>query len=87
MSGSDDVPTAIIQALFEVTLYFCQTILSISMIYEPRHEKAVFAYAKTKTQISFAVTAKLISAFVFATRIVQSLCFLNTKLQASCHLL
>ena len=29
------------------------------------------AYAKTKAQISFAVTAKLISAFVFATRIVQ----------------
>ena len=29
--------------------------------------KPVFAYAKTKTQISFAVTAKLISAFVFAT--------------------
>ena len=36
--------------------------------YEPRHEKTVFfAYAKTKTQISFAVTGKLISAFVFAT--------------------
>ena len=31
------------------------------------------AYAKTKTQISCAVTAQLISAFVFATRIVQSL--------------
>ena len=29
--------------------------------------KPFFAYAKTKTQISFAVTAKLISAFVFAT--------------------
>ena len=29
--------------------------------------KRFFAYAKTKTQISFAVTAKLISAFVFAT--------------------
>ena len=29
--------------------------------------KPVFAYAKTKTQISFAVTAKQISAFVFAT--------------------
>ena len=29
------------------------------------------AYAKTKTQISFAVTAKLISAFVFASWIVQ----------------
>ena len=40
--------------------------------------KPVFAYAKTKTQISFAVTAKLISAFVFATRIVQSL-FYTTR--------
>ena len=36
----------------------------------------LFAYAKTKTQISFAVTAKLISAFVFAIRKVQSLYFL-----------
>ena len=36
--------------------------------YEPRREKnRLFAYAKTKTQISFAITAKLISAFVFAT--------------------
>ena len=43
-------------------------------------------YAKTKTQISFVVTAKLISAFVFATRIVQSLFYLNTKFQASSHL-
>ena len=41
---------------------------------------------KTKTQISFAVTAKLISAFVFATWIVQYLYFLNTKFQASSHL-
>ena len=49
--------------------------------------KPAFAYAKTKTQISFAVTAKLISAFVFATRIVQSLYFLNTKFQDSSHLL
>ena len=37
-------------------------------------------------QISFAVTAKLISAFVFATRIVQSFYFLNPKFQASSHL-
>ena len=37
------------------------------VVYEPRREKTgFFAYAKTKTQISFAVTAKLISAFVFA---------------------
>ena len=31
--------------------------------------------AKTKAQISFAVTAKLISTFVFATRIVQFLLY------------
>ena len=49
--------------------------------------KPFFAYAKPKTQISFAVTAKLISAFVFATRIVQSLYFLNPKFQASSHLM
>ena len=47
----------------------------------------IFAYAKTKTQISFAVTAKLISAFTFATRIVQFLFYLNPKFQASSHLL
>ena len=56
--------------------------------YEPRCEKTgFFAYAKTKTQISFAITAKLISAFVFAIRIVQSLYYLNPKFQASSHLL
>ena len=43
-------------------------------------------YAKTRKQISFAVTAKLICVFVFATWIVQYLYFLNTKLQASSHL-
>ena len=47
----------------------------------------IFAYAKTKTQISFAVIAKLISVFVFATQIVQSLYYLNPKFQASSHLL
>ena len=50
-------------------------------------ENRLFAYAKTKTQSSFAVTAKLISAFGFATRIVQSLYFLNPKFQASRHIL
>ena len=41
--------------------------------------KPAFLYAKTKTQISFAVNAKLISSFVFATGIVQSLFYLNPK--------
>ena len=39
--------------------------------------KPDFAEAKTIVQISFAVTAKLFSAIVFATRIVQFLFFLN----------
>ena len=33
-----------------------------------REKTNIFDYAKTNTQISFAVTAKLISAFVFASR-------------------
>ena len=37
-------------------------------------------------QISCAVTVKLISAFVFVTRIVQFLFFLNPKFPASSHL-
>ena len=49
--------------------------------------KQTIAYAKTKAQTSFAVTAKLISAFVFATQIVQSLFFLDAKSQVSNHLL
>ena len=47
----------------------------------------VFAFAKTKSQISCAVTAQLISAFVFAIRIVLSLFYLNPKFQGSRHLL
>ena len=55
---------------------------------EPRCEKTgFFAYAETKTQISCAVTVQLISAFVFALRIVQSLYYLNPKFQASSHIL
>ena len=50
-------------------------------------ENRLFAYAKAKTQISCAVTAQQISAFVFAIRIVQSLFYLNPKFQASSHLL
>ena len=45
--------------------------------------KAGFAHAKTKMQISTEVTAQLISAFVFITRIVLLLFFLNPKFQAS----
>ena len=49
--------------------------------------KLDFAYAKTKAQISCAVTAQLISAFVFASQIVLFLVYLNPKCQASSFLL
>ena len=56
--------------------------------YEPCHGKTGFLHMrKTKAQISFVVTAKLISAFVFATWTVQSLYFLNPKFQGFSHLL
>ena len=38
---------------------------------------------KDADQLRFAVTAKLISVFVFATRIVQFLFYLNPKFQAA----
>ena len=40
-------------------------------VYMPLRALFLVAYAKTRKQISFAVTAKLISAFVFATRIAR----------------
>ena len=57
------------------------------LILEHRYEKTgFFEYAKTKTQISCSITAQLISAFVFATPIVQSLNSLNPKFHAYSHL-
>ena len=50
-------------------------------------ENWIFANVKTKVQISFAITAKLISAFVFTTWIVKFLFLINPKFQASIHLL
>ena len=49
-------------------------------------EPCRLAEAKTKAQISIPVTANLISAFVFATWIVQFLYLLNPKFPASSHL-
>ena len=59
--------------------------LLIAHKYEPRNDD--FACAKTKAQISCAVTAQLISAFIFAAQIVQMLYLLNPKFQASSHFL
>ena len=50
---------------------------------EPELKNQQFAYATPKAQISCAVTAQLISTFVFATQIVLYLFFPHSKLQAS----
>ena len=78
-------PSSILQLIFTVwsvlsaRIFFGNYQLSLVM------RKPAFSYAKTKTQISFAVTAKLISAFVFASRIVEFLYYLNPKCHASCY--
>ena len=54
---------------------------------EPRHDKPAFCISENKDADQLRGTAKLISAFVFATRIVHSLSFLNPKFPASSHLL
>ena len=65
----------------------CFAILNDIDTNEPSCENQRLAYAKTKAQISFAVTAKLISAFVFATGTEQFFYFLNPKCPATSHLL
>ena len=59
-------------------------VINMSCVIKPPQ---IFAYAKIKAQISYAETAQLIRAFVFATWIVQSLFYLNSKFQASSHFL
>ena len=48
--------------------------------------KPAFLHMRKQRRRSASRTAKLISAFVFATGIVQSLYFLNPNFQASSHL-
>ena len=54
---------------------------SLSWIYT-----SAIAHAETKVKISCAVTTQLISSFVFAIYLVQSLYFLNSKFQVSSNL-
>ena len=48
----------------EIILWLKSIIRAVARVNQPS------AYARTKTQISFSVTAKLIGVFGFATRIV-----------------
>ena len=54
-------------------------------IYELCHEKINVLHMQNKDAEELHGNRKLISAFVFATWIVQSLYFLNPKFQASSH--
>ena len=69
------------QSLYCCIIWLCLYCHMSRVVRKP----AFCIYAKTKAQISFAVIAKLISAFVFALRIVQFLYYLNPKFQASSH--
>ena len=64
-----------------------QHILLIQEINELPHEKTNNLHMQKQTQISFAVTVKLISAYVFATRIVQFVYFMKSKFPVSNDLL
>ena len=61
----------------------------LDLSHEPRREKAGFLHMRKQRRRSASrlLTAKLISAFVFANYIVHSLYFLNPKFRASNHLL
>ena len=72
-----------VELIFYANCMNCTSYLHMSLVVR----KPAFCICKTKTHISFAITAQLISAFVFAIRIVQSLYYLNPKFQASSHLL
>ena len=52
--------------IFTAKLFLCP---KIKECYDKSHvtRNLLFAYAKTKVQISYTVTAQLIRAFVFAT--------------------
>ena len=64
--------------LHPIPVYCCLLHLLSSVTFGLHHEKTQHsANAKTKRQVSFAVTAHLIIAFIFATQIEQFLYFLN----------
>ena len=48
-------------------------------------ENLCFASVKTKAQIDCALTVQVISTFIFASHMVRSLFFQNSKLQAFSH--
>ena len=60
-----------------------ESLLIVCYYLSRRMGKPTICIGENKGADQFAETAKLISTFVFATRIVQFLFYLNTKFQAS----
>ena len=83
------LPRHLFFSQWSIVLFTNLTRLKHHFIIEPHHEKTGLLpiYTKTKAEIICAVTAQLISIFVFSTLIVQFLFFLDPKLQASNHVL
>ena len=81
---TDDVIIGKLLATSRATFRFSNPVKR--QTYEPRHEQTGFLFMRKQRHRS-VVIAQLISAFVFATRIVQSLFFQNLKFQTSSHLL
>ena len=83
------IPVNILLPKNRVVQDFWFSIYKSLILYEPSHGKTnnLQRQKQRPAQISFAVTAKLISAFVFSTWIAQFLYFLNPKFPASNHLL
>ena len=63
---------------FEIASFFYSEILQFQIL-ATASESQHIVYEKTKVQTSIAVTTKQISAFVFATQIIQALFFVNPK--------
>ena len=55
--------------------------MNMYLLFEPRHEKTNVLHMRKQRRRSASQSAKLISAFVFATYIVHPLYFLNPKFQ------
>ena len=79
----------ILQQSAQVSLGFSKyrSFIFLQSTFEPRREKTGLLHMRKQRRRCFTVTAKLIIAFVFAIRIVQFLCYLNPKFQASSYLL
>ena len=88
MTGSEVIKPFSCSTQLRLKFVFSESVIVgifkfISRINEPPHGKPTICIGENKDADQLRVTAKLICAFVFATRIVQFLFYLKPKFQAS----